>query len=165
MKYLAILSLCLLVALPAQAMQIFVQTPDDGTITLEVEPSDSIENVKAKIQDRTDVPPDLQIVTYLDVELQDGRTLSDYNIQKEATLVLTLLSQLVRSGGGMLLAPVKKVRPVTELSEESVNSDLSHNDDEQSVLIDKLVKILKSSELSRQYQVVLIKILLARSQS
>ena len=88
MKKLLLLMSAVMITLSLSAMQIFVKMPDGRHVTLEVEPTDRIEDVKAKILDKEGTLPVYYQLIYAGKCLEDGNTLQDYSVQKDATLYL-----------------------------------------------------------------------------
>ena len=103
-------------------MQIFLKTPEGKTITLEVEASDTIATVKTIIKNKEGIPKNHQRLLFMDTQLEDGYTLSDYGIQKESELTLLLG---IKGGGGRQVVKKPTKKDIIEKKKQQMKDDLS----------------------------------------
>ena len=117
------LTVCMLITMlsvsmvTAFAMQIFVKTLDGTTIAIEVEPNDSIDHIKSQVYERTGVHPVHQRLSFAGKQIEEGKTLSDYNIQKESTIHLVINKCGYTNG---ICAACDAFEPATDVDNDGV---------------------------------------------
>ena len=139
-----------------RTMQVFIKTLNGKTITLQVKPSDSIEIIKKKIQDKENIPPDKQRLTFASKQLNDDRSLMDYKIRNECTLFM-----LLRLCGGMQIfvkTPYNKTITIEVMSGDTIENVKAKIQDKESIPQDQQLLQLDGKPLDNSSTLSQIKI-------